>query len=139
MTDSHLDSVPIQLPADGHNLQLIFYHTYEFEPGGFDGGVVEISTGGDFQDLGQNIIRGGYNGTVDGVNGLSANPLAGQSAWVDGRFGQFQQVVVDLSSFAGKTVIIRFRFGSDQSGAGQGWYIDDVRINGNLVTCSPVP
>jgi hypothetical protein len=51
--------------------------------------------------------------------------------------GQFQQVVVDLSSYAGKTVVIRFRIGSDQNVKGQGWYIDDVTVGGKRVSCTP--
>jgi hypothetical protein len=46
--------------------------------------------------------------------------------------------VVDLSSFAGKTVTIRFRIGTDQDGKGLGWYIDDVSLRGDRVTCTPL-
>ena len=134
MTDAHLDTVPIQLPADARTLQLMFFHTFEFERGTFDGGVIEISTGGDFEDLGSKITKGGYNGTVFE---FTSNPLIGQSAWVEGRLGAFQQVVVDLSSYAGKTVTIRFRIGTDADGKGLGWYIDDVRLRGDRVSCTP--
>ncbi len=134
--DSHLDSIPITLPADGRNLELVFYHTFEFESGEFDGGVLEISTGGNFEDLGSKIIRGGYNGSI--FEFADTNPLVGEPAWTEGRLGQFQQVVVDLSSFAGKTVIIRFRMVSDQDFKGLGWYIDDISLQGNRVSCTPV-
>lgn len=134
VTDSHLDTVPIQLPADARTLQLEFFHTFEFERGTFDGGVIEISTGGDFEDLGSKITKGGYNGTVFE---FTSNPLIGQPAWVEGRLGAFQQVVVDLSSYAGKTVTIRFRIGTDADGKGLGWYIDDVRLRGDRVSCTP--
>ncbi len=134
-TNSFLATVPIQLPSDGRNLQLVFYHTFEFEQGSFDGGVLEISTGGDFEDLGPKIIRGGYNGQVNDFT--TSNALAGRDAWVEGRLGQFQQVVVDLSSYAGKTVTIRFRIGTDSSGKGLGWYVDDVVLKGERVSCAP--
>ncbi|HKV39523.1 MAG TPA: S8 family serine peptidase, partial [Blastocatellia bacterium] len=139
VADAHLDTLPIQLPANGQHDQLVFFHTFAFEPGSFDGGVIEISTGGSFQDLGPDIISGGYNGLIGGGNIFvqSQNHLAGQPAWVNGRLGAFQKVVVDLSSFAGKTVVIRFRFCSDESGSAPGWFIDDVSVNGNLVSCSP--
>jgi subtilase family protein len=133
--DAHLDTVPIQLPTDLHNLQLVFYHTFEFERGTFDGGVLEISTGGDFEDLGAKILKGGYTGTV---YRFFRNPLANRPAWTDGRLAAFQQVVVDLSSYAGKTVTIRFRIGTDDTGKGLGWYIDDVSIRGDRVSCTPV-
>ena len=35
---------------------------------------------------------------------------------------------VDLSDFVSRTVSFRFRFGSDSSVAGSGWWIDDVRV-----------
>ena len=133
--DAHLDTLPIQLPADGRNLQLVFFHTFEFERGAFDGGVIEISTGGDFEDLGPKVLKGRYTGTV---YEFTSNPLIGRAAWVEGRLGTFQQVVVDLNSFAGKTVTIRFRIGTDKDGKGLGWYIDDVSVRGDRVSCTPV-
>ncbi|MFL6214495.1 MAG: S8 family serine peptidase [Blastocatellia bacterium] len=133
-TDTVLATQPITVPADGRNMLLVFYHTFEFEHGMYDGGVLEISTGGDFEDLGPKIIKGGYTGEV-WVGGSSV--LAGRSAWVDGRLGAFQQVVVDLASYAGKTVTIRFHFSSDVDVKGLGWYIDDVRFAGDRVSCAP--
>jgi subtilase family protein len=134
VADAHLDTVPIQLPSDAQTLQLVFYHTFEFEPGTFDGGVLEISTGGDFEDLGSKIVRGKYTGTI---YPFLDNPIAGRQAWVEGRLGALQQVVVDLSSYSGKTVVIRFRMGSDSSAKGLGWYIDDVTLRGDRSICSP--
>lgn len=135
-SDAHLDSIPITLPADGRNLQLVFYHTFEFESGEFDGGVIEISTGGDFEDLGSKIIQGGYTGSIWEL--ANTNSLAGRAAWTNGRLGQLQKVVVDLSSFAGKTVTIRFRMASDQDIKGLGWYVDDISLQGDRVNCAPV-
>ena len=132
--DSHLDTLPIQLPADARTLELEFFHTFEFERGTFDGGVIEISTGGDFEDLGSKIVKGRYNGAIRDFTG---NPLVGRPGWVEGRLGTFQQVVVDLSTYAGKTVIIRFRIGTDQDGKGLGWYIDDITLRGDRVSCGP--
>lgn len=135
LADAHLDTVPIVLPADGRELQFVFYHTFEFEGGAFDGGVIEISTGGDFEDLGPKIIQGGYNDVI--WQFALSNPLAGEPAWVEGRMGAFQQVIVDLSSYAGKTVTIRFRLATDVDGKGLGWHIDDVSLRGNRVSCLP--
>ena len=86
VTDVHLDTVPIQLPADGRDLQLVFFHTFEFERGTFDGGVIEISTGGDFEDLGPKILKGRYTGTI---YEFTSNPLIGRTAWIEGRLGTF--------------------------------------------------
>ena len=82
------------------------------------------------------IIKGGYNGEIWM---FSSNSRAGMASWVDGRLGELQQVVVDLSSFAGKTVTIRFRVTTDVDGKGLGWYLDDVSIRGLRVTCTPAP
>ena len=134
--DAHLDTVPIQLPSDARAVQLVFFHTFEFERGTFDGSVIEISSdGGDFEDLGPKIVRGRYNGAIRDFTG---NPLIGRPGWVEGRLGTFQQVIVDLSSYAGKTVIVRFRIGTDQDGKGLGWYIDDVSLRGDRVNCALV-
>ena len=135
VTDAHLDTLPIQIPADARNVQLVFFHTFEFERGTFDGAVLEISTGGDFEDLGSKILTGRYNGTI---YEFGSNPLAGSAAWVEGRLGMFQQVIVDLSSYVGKTVTIRFRIVTDADGKGLGWYIDDVSLRGDRVICTPV-
>jgi hypothetical protein len=132
ITDANLDSIPISLPADGRNLHLIFFHTFEFERGQFDGGVIEISTGDKFEDLGPKILEGKYNGTI---RTFFDNPLKGRDAWVEGRMGVFQRVVVDLSEFAGKTVVVRFRIGTDSEIRGLGWHVDDVTVAGVRVQC----
>ena len=84
--------------------------------------------------LAPKILAGRYSGTI---RDFTTNPLMGRAGWVEGRLGTFQQVVVDLSSFAGKTVTIRFRIGTDQDGKGLGWYIDDVSLRGERVSCTP--
>jgi hypothetical protein len=135
MTDAHLDSLPIAVPAGSKNVQLVFYHTFEFEAGGFDGGVLEISSGGDFEDAGSKILQGRYTGKIFTSE---VNTLSGRDAWIEGRVGAFQQVVVDLSSYAGKTIIIRFRIATDTSVKAPGWYIDDLLLKGDRVSCTPV-
>jgi len=133
VTDSHLETMSIQVPGDVKNAQLVFFHSFEFEFGTWDGGVLEISTGGDFEDAGAKIVSGGYNGQI---RPNTSNPLSGRSGWVEGTLGALKQVVVDLSSYSGKTVVIRFRFGSDETGGGGGWYIDDVMLRGDRVSCT---
>jgi len=44
-----------------------------------------------------------------------------------------------LSSYSGKTVVIRFRMASDSSAKGLGWYIDDVLLRGDRSICSAPP
>ena len=128
-----LDTTPITLPTGRRNLRLIFYHTFQLETL-FDGAVLEISDGGDYVDLGPKILKGGYT-TKLFTN--TDNALQGRDAWTGGRIGAFQEVIVDLDSYAGKTVVIRFHFGSDSSFKELGWYIDDVVVRSERVTCVP--
>ena len=117
------------------NSSLSFWHTYQFEPRGiiksYDGGVIEISTdqGMRWQDLGPKILYGFYNSTIDTNSG---NPLGGRRAWSGGEFGLMSPVSVDLSSFAGQTVKVRFRIGCNKEIGGGGWYIDDIAIKSAL-------
>jgi len=102
-------------------------------------GVLEISVdGGPFQDIlavGGIFLRGGYNGTISTCCG---NPLAGRQAWT-GNSGGFIDTDVDLRGFAGHTMALRWRMGSDSSGSGQGWRVDDVFIGCKRQTPTPTP
>lgn len=127
--DDSLYSPSITLPAGQARLE--FWHTFEFEAAGltagYDGGVLEISTNGgsSWSDLGQSMLEGGYNSSISSYFG---NPLAGRQAWSGGTFGDMHRVQVDLSSYAGMTVKLRWRIGCDSSYAGSGWYVDDVSV-----------
>ncbi len=102
-----------------------FWHTYSYE-NYYDGGVIEISTdgGSSWADLGALITSGnGYNDTLSG-----GNPLGAREAWSGGSIGPMEEVTVDLSSYDGEAVNIRFRLGCDYSVGGAGWYIDDVTL-----------
>ena len=131
-----IDTYEIDL-RDASTATLSFYHTYYLESG-YDGAVIEISTdgGSTFTDLGSHITQGGYNGTIS-TNYQS--PIAGRSAWTGGTIGTMTQVVVDLSSYVGHTVIIRFRLACDTSVNKTGWYVDDVAVSTSGSTPTPAP
>ncbi len=121
LADKYLDlTIDINAPDTG----LEFYHTFSMESG-FDGGVLEISTdgGSTFNDLGADILEGGYNGTIDTRFG---NPLSGRDAWTGGTLGTMTRVAVDLSAYAGSGRVVRWRHGSDDSVAALEWDVDDV-------------
>lgn len=106
---------------------LSFQHLHNAESL-WDGGVVEISTnnGTTWSDLGNFFTSNGYTSTLNTTGG---NPLAGRRAF-SGNSTTFKLSVIDLSSFKGQTIKIRFRFGSDNStGTTTGWYIDDIKLN----------
>ncbi|MFY9572683.1 MAG: S8 family serine peptidase, partial [Blastocatellia bacterium] len=128
----------LNLPDNAGQIRLSFFHIFNFEPG-YDGGVVELSTdeGGTWQDLGPMMLTGGYDGKVTAV---SNNPLGSRFAFTaHGKPGVFNQVVVDLSNFAGKRIKLRFLGGFDEaagvSDGYTGWFIDDIRITAVMYSC----
>ncbi len=127
-TDSRLwTTQPITVGAGS---ALTFWHKYAFEGTDYDGSVLEISTNGgtSWTDLGSYSTSNGYNGTI---NSCCSNPLGGRLGWT-GTLAEWTEVSVDLSSFAGQQVMIRWRLGSDSSFGATGWYIDDVQITSPL-------
>ena len=121
---------------------LSFWHYYSTEST-YDGGVVEISTdnGVNWQDLGPYMTQNGYNSSIDpgtlkaGYPG-TANVLANRNAFTGSSGGQFIQTSISLSSWAGKTALIRFRFATDNTTGGDGWYIDDILLTNGTGTTS---
>ena len=107
----------LTVPASGGSLT--FWHRYAFEVPDYDGGVLEASTNGGstWTDMGSSITSGGYNGTVN--SGFS-NPLAGRSAWI-GTSSSWTQVTVSLAAYANRSLIFRFRLGTDSSVSATGW------------------
>ncbi len=104
---------------------LSFSHDYDTETG-WDGGVVQYSLDGgtNWLDLGPYMTQNGYNSTID--NNGATPAFAGTS-------GGYIETVVDLSSFDGQNMNIRFWMSCDASVAGVGWYIDDVTIKSNFI------
>ncbi|GEM_PF-4213379 len=92
-----------------------FYHYYDTQSGR-DGGNVKISTDGGST---YNVITpvSGYPTPSMGWNGEPG--FTGAS---DG----WEFVTFDLTGYLGEDVKFKFTFGSDGSGNGPGWYIDDV-------------
>jgi hypothetical protein len=131
IADQRLTSPVITLPADLSGLNLQFQHWPLIEGGGdtcADGGILEVALdGGVFGQVpsGQFLV-GGYNGTVSSGSG---NPLAGNPAWC-GLETEYQQVIVDLSTYAGHDAQFRFRLGSNNTSPREGWYIDDIKTQG---------
>lgn len=103
---------------------LSFWHSYITEAG-YDGGVVEISAnGGAWADLGALMTQGGYNSTI---SGSYSNPIGGRQAF-SGSSGGYVETKINLASYAGQSVRVRFRLGTDSSVGSTGWYVDDVAI-----------
>jgi hypothetical protein len=130
VSDQHLISPPLDLPSHANRIQLRFYNRQEIEPAKnacHDGGVLEITTDGGAtwsQVPNDKLSNDLYDGIVSPHLG---NPLAGRLAWCGGYYGYWQEVIVDLDEYAGETVTLRFRLGTDQS-VGSNWRIDEVRV-----------
>jgi bacillopeptidase F (M6 metalloprotease family) len=122
----------VVLPTGQDPVVLRFWNSQSFESTGtgtcWDGGIVEISTNGGTtwtQILGANLLTDPYDGPIESG---SSNPLAGLSAWC-GDPQAYLRSIVDLTAWAGQTVKLRFRLGSDVSvGRADGWNLDDVAV-----------
>jgi subtilisin-like proprotein convertase family protein len=103
---------------------LSFWHNYNVESG-WDGCVVEISNNGGatWSDLGPYMSGARYNATLNS----SANPLTGRAAF-SASSGGWVKTTINLGSFSGQTVQVRFRLGADGSLGVTGWYVDDILL-----------
>lgn len=99
---------------------LSFWHYFSTEAH-YDGGVVELSAnnGANWFDAGPYMYQNGYNSEI---GDQSTSGFSGTSG------GQFIQTLLNLSSFAGKSLMVRFVFTSDAGVGGDGWYLDDITL-----------
>jgi hypothetical protein len=133
VSDERLDTPPINLTTN--QARLTFRNNFSFEAPNYDGGVLEISiNGGPFQDIlaaGGSFVTGGYNGTV---STCCNNPIGGRRAWV-GSSGGYITTTVNLPGSGPRTVVLRFRMGSDFSDPGVGWRIDTLTVQDGFQCC----
>jgi uncharacterized repeat protein (TIGR01451 family) len=136
ISDQQLTSPAIVLPTGQQPLTLKYQNFRAIEENGatgcYDGGVLEISVdGGAFTQItGAALLNDPYRGPIAGNY---QNPLAGLSAWCDANPGRpYADTLVDLSPYAGSSVRLRWRLGTDSSVGREGWYVDDVRVQSCL-------
>jgi len=129
ISDQCLISPIVIVPNTSESTSLIFWHRWTFDSAVScnDGALLQVSTNGGvswaFVEE-SDILTNGYNGRVkSGV----VNPIAGKKAWCFST-GDWVRTVVQLSPYKGETVQFRFRLGSGNAGAAEGWYIDDVLV-----------
>lgn len=117
------------VPLDMERPVLRFYHDYDIQPG-LDGGTVEVSTNGSNWtpvDPGQ-VFRNPFTGRIPFQRfGVSKQ----QAFW--GNSNRYVASYVDLSTWKGQDIRIRFRYGSDQDlsttgSVTDGWFIDDIEL-----------
>ena len=134
VSDQRLVSPAVSLVGvSSPNLQFWNYqHMETATVGCFDGGILEVSTdgGSNWTQVTGGLQTDPYDGPIS--TGFS-NPLAGLNAWCGNNPQNWLNSVVDLGPYAGQNVSFRFRLGSDNSVNREGWYIDDVVVQG----CTP--
>ncbi len=103
----------------------------------YGGGVFELSVldsaggSGPWIDAAPWMRQGGYN---SGMAWTVPTDLRNRAAY-SGDTGEWQDVDVDLSEFAGQFVQFRWRFVTDDSGGDIGWWIDDAVLETTTYDC----
>ncbi|MFO0758701.1 MAG: M36 family metallopeptidase [Byssovorax sp.] len=135
-SDTALVSPPLMVdPAQ--SFVVSFKHRYQFETsmGVFwDGAVIEISDdgGNNWKDISQ-FGNAGYTGKIGDPMNQAQNVLKNRQGFVDhnAAYPGVDAASIDLGqSFAGKTVQVRFRIGTDDAAGEFGWEIDDLAFSG---------
>lgn len=131
-SDQRLSTPPIGLPASVPNLTLQFWNYQSLESrasgGCWDGGSLEISMDGGMNWApiqSAELLSDPY----DGALASSTNPVYPANVWC-GDPQDWLKSVVQLDAYAGQQVQFRFRLGSDSSISREGWYIDDLQVQG---------
>lgn len=117
----------------GAGATLRFRHWAEMEYDGspgyeqyyWDGAVVELSSDGGASFFAIEP-EGGYPYRI---TPNPASPFAGHRPCFGGTTGGWQQAVFDLGAYAGDSVQIRFRFGTDRWLEYRGWFLDDIMVD----------
>ena len=139
-SDARLVSPPLAIGPG--NFTMGYSHRFDFEYStgtAFDGGVVEISTNGgatwtDAEMLG---ATPGYTQTITTTSG---NPLGGRRAYGRRNAAYPARNTASLAfgnQFAGMTILVRFRIGTDPAAGGGGWELDDLTFTGLAATPFP--
>lgn len=136
--DLSLVSPPLQV-SETEAFRFTFQQRYVFEGLGsstfYDGAVIELSEddGRTWVDIGT-WVNPTYNATLDASG---ENPLRGRKAYGGQSLGYpaFAPATADLSTaYAGKTVLLRFRIGTDLDTGATGWDLDDLQFEGLVNT-----
>ncbi|MCP3142014.1 myxosortase-dependent M36 family metallopeptidase [Pyxidicoccus sp. QH1ED-7-1] len=112
---------------------ITFSHAHDFEwdsAANYDGAVIELSEDGgeNWVDVGESL----YNGEITTGDGV-INPLQGRRAFTGTTPGFPALIPTTLNlgtAYAGKTVQVRFRIGSDNFVAATGWVLDNISFSG---------
>jgi hypothetical protein len=132
--DARLISPPLQLYPFS---QLSIMHRIEAEvhssnpDSAYDGGIVEISLD-DGESWSELIpVGAGYNSWFRWFSGdnPATHPFVPGTPCFSGSF-DWREDIFDLAACADSLVLLRFRFGSDDGVAREGWFLDDIALYG---------
>lgn len=139
LTDSSIISPPLQVSTSAP-LKLHLEHRYAFETGPaseggedlfWDGAVIELSQDGglSWQDV-ETWADPGYGGVLETQ---ASNPLGGRQALVgkSPAYPDWSTLTLELGqTFAGKSVLVRLRVGTDEAVGAEGWTLKSLRVEG---------
>ncbi len=135
LLDAGLVTPPVELGVDSY---LHFWHWMDAETSSahpeyaYDGGRVEISVDG--APFVQIFPEEGYTHLVR--EGGTPGPFEPDSWIYSGQF-DWTEANFNLGAYEG-TAQLRFRFGSDGAVTAEGWFVDDVMVDGFVVDFSAV-
>lgn len=123
----NLDNAAVrEVAVPSTNATLTFENLYSMEEA-YDYGYVQVSEddGETWDTLSNNhtVEEGGFNGNSGCDIGTQATC---EPTWVNESF--------DLTEYAGKTVLVSFRYVTDGGVAEDGWWIDDVKVGTTTLT-----
>jgi hypothetical protein len=133
VASNSLISPAIALPAANTGATVSIRHAWNFE-GGFDGGVLELSTDGGttFNDVTAPAVGGVFsgNGYNVSISTQFESPIAGRSAWSASQPTYVTSVLQLPATLNGQTIRLRFRgnWDNDVVVAGANWRVDGVGV-----------
>jgi hypothetical protein len=118
----------LQVNVPTTNPTLTFETQYETEPG-YDFGFVRVSANG-----GTTYKSLSNTHTTSSAGDGAIRQVTSKLPGFTGDSGGFKTESFNLSAFAGKSILIDFRYVSDGVTAGPGWWVDDVAVGGELIS-----
>ena len=112
----------------GESSQLSFWTAFDIEDE-WDGGVVEITT--DESQVDQLLLSPSYPGSFR--ESSDACGYAQGTPSFTGTNLTWQQHTVDLSSYQGQAIKVRWNYSTDGAVNEEGWYLDDISISNTQI------
>ncbi|NDE85286.1 MAG: hypothetical protein EB056_04570, partial [Verrucomicrobia bacterium] len=140
---AYLTSPSYAIPAGATNLQIRFWHSYNFQSNR-DGGRLELSNDGgstwfamETTNTDETFSSLPYNGTIS----TSSSDFNLKKAWTGSSSG-FVETAITIntpSKYAGRNLRIRWVLASNTGTSSVGWYIDDLVVLGSTPPANTPP